>query len=168
MIAQSKKSNKTPYKILFACALGLICLSIGFAAFQKSPWVVPLAAKDLKNPLAPSQVNLTVARQIYDARCVNCHGDTGKGDGSEAMMYDPQPADLSDAEKMSKVTDGEIYYQITEGRKPMPSFKNRLSESERWQLVVLVRSFAGNSGTPAPGNEPKPKPDAPKASAPRR
>ena len=75
------------------------------------------------------------------------------------MMYDPPPADLTDAEKMSKVSDGEIYYQITEGRKPMPSFRNRLSESERWQLVYLVRSFAGNPGNPtppAPANPTKP------------
>jgi mono/diheme cytochrome c family protein len=40
------------------------------------------------------------------------------------------------------LTDGEIYYQITEGRKPMPSFKKRLTEEQRWQLVLLVRSFA--------------------------
>ena len=154
-------------KVLLACTLALICLSIGFAAFQRTPWVVPLAAKDLKNPLTLSQVNPTAARQIYDARCVNCHGDTGKGDGSEAMMYDPPPADLTDAAKMSKVTDGEIYYQITEGRKPMPAFKNRLTEGERWQLVVLVRSFAGNPGTPPTGNQHKP-PETPKALAPRR
>jgi mono/diheme cytochrome c family protein len=66
------------------------------------------------------------------------------------MMYDPAPADLTDAAQMSKVTDGEIYYQITQGRKPMPSFKNRLTENERWQLVLLVRSFAANPAPPPP------------------
>ena len=58
------------------------------------------------------------------------------------MMYDPPPADLTDAAKMNKVTDGEIFYQITVGRKPMPSFRKRLTEEQRWQLVLLVRSFA--------------------------
>jgi hypothetical protein len=43
---------------------------------------------------------------------------------------------------MAKVTDGEIFYQITEGRRPMPSFKNRLTQDQRWQLVLLVRSFS--------------------------
>jgi mono/diheme cytochrome c family protein len=43
------------------------------------------------------------------------------------------------------LTDGEIFYQISEGRKPMPSFKKKLSEAQRWQLVLLVRSFAAPS-----------------------
>jgi mono/diheme cytochrome c family protein len=43
---------------------------------------------------------------------------------------------------MSSVTDGEIFYQISQGRKPMPAFKKRLSEEERWQLVLYVRSLA--------------------------
>jgi mono/diheme cytochrome c family protein len=70
-------------------------------------------------------------------------------------MYDPAPSDLTDSAKMSNLTDGEIFYQITEGRKPMPSFKKKLTEEQRWQLVLLVRSFATNSaGTPQPANKP--------------
>jgi mono/diheme cytochrome c family protein len=46
---------------------------------------------------------------------------------------------------MNRVTDGEIFYQISQGRKPMPAFKKRLSEEQRWQLVILVRSFASQS-----------------------
>ena len=42
---------------------------------------------------------------------------------------------------MSATTDGELFYQISEGRKPMPAFKKRLTEEQRWQLVLLVRSF---------------------------
>ena len=151
------KRNLRLRKILLGCTLTLICVSIGFAVFQKTPWVVPADAKSLRNPIPPPEADIPAARQIYQDRCVNCHGDTGRGDGSEAMMYDPPPADLTDAKKMSKVTDGEIYYQITEGRKPMPSFKKRLTESQRWQLVYLVRSFAGSSGNATPpANQPKP------------
>jgi hypothetical protein len=42
----------------------------------------------------------------------------------------------------------------------MPSFKKKLSEEQRWQLVLLVRSFAGQPGgsppakqTDVPGNQ---------------
>ena len=135
-------------KILFVCALGLICLAIVLAALHKTPWVVPEADKARKNPLAPSDANIAAAKPIYSEKCANCHGDIGKGDGSDAMMYDPGPADLTDAAKMSKVTDGEIFYQISEGRKPMPSFKKRLTEEQRWQLVLVVRSFAGAPSAP--------------------
>ena len=129
-------------KFLLACTLGLICLSIGFASFQKPNWTVPEEEKQRKNPIAPSEAALKAAKQVYAEKCANCHGDAGKGDGSDAMMYDPGPADLTDASHMNKLTDGEIYYQITQGRKPMPSFRKRLSDEQRWQLVLLVRSLA--------------------------
>ncbi len=130
-------------KFLLACTFGLICLSIGCAAFHKQNWTSPEEEKQRKNPIAPSEAALKAAKEIYADKCANCHGDTGKGDGSDAMRYDPGPADLTDASHMKKLTDGEIYYQITQGRKPMPSFKKRLTDEQRWQLVLLVRSFAG-------------------------
>jgi mono/diheme cytochrome c family protein len=141
-------------KVLLACVLALICLSIGFAAFHRTPWVVPPEAKERKNPLHAADVNLNAVKQLYTDNCSNCHGDSGRGDGSEAMMYDPTPSDLTDAAKMNKITDGEIYYQITEGRKPMPSFKKRLTEDQRWQMVIFVRSLAGAMGPPPPAKKP--------------
>src|SRR5260370_64176 len=143
MSANTQRS-RTIRKILFACTIALIFLSIGFPAFQKTPWIVPPVEKARKNPLTASDANTTAAKQIYMDHCANCHGDTGKGDGSDAMMYDPAPADLTDEAQMSKVTDGEIYYQITEGRKPMPSFKKRLTEEQRGQRALLAPPCAGS------------------------
>ncbi|MGB7029674.1 MAG: cytochrome c, partial [Candidatus Acidiferrum sp.] len=54
----------------------------------------------------------------------------------------PTPASLADPKRMSSRTDGEIFYQISQGRKPMPSFQKRLNEEQRWQLVLFVRSLA--------------------------
>ncbi len=136
--------------ILFIGALGLIALSIGLAVFRRPPWIVPLAAKALKNPLTASDANLAAAREIYKNKCEDCHGDKGKGDGSDAMMYDPVPSDLTDAAKIDGLTDGEVFYQITEGRKPMPSFKKKLTPEQRWQLVLLVRAFASPSAQSSP------------------
>jgi mono/diheme cytochrome c family protein len=134
-------------KILFACTIGLIFMSIGFAALQKPNWDAPPEMKQKKNPVAPSDGALREAKSIYADKCANCHGDTGKGDGSDAMMYDPGPADLTDAKLMSKFTDGDLFYKITVGKKPMPSFEKRLTEQQRWEMVLLVRAFAGSAGT---------------------
>ncbi len=117
-----------------------------YAVFQENrPWVVPDEFKALKNPLQPSESNLKAAREMYLNDCIQCHGDRGKGDGPEARSHSPLPADLSDASHMNSVTDGEIFYQISEGRRPMPSFKKRMTQDQRWQLVLLVRSFAAHS-----------------------
>lgn len=130
-------------KILFVSLLALICIVLVYAVFQKDrPWVVPEEIKKLKNPIAPTESTLMAARGIYMDECAECHGEHGKGDGPKAMMHTPAPADLTDAGQMNKVTDGEIFYQISEGRKPMPSFKKRLTEEQRWGLVLFVRSFS--------------------------
>jgi mono/diheme cytochrome c family protein len=153
--------TKRRNKILPVVLLVVAALLIAFAAYRAihdGSWNVPADAKSLKNPLTLSAANLAAAKKTYEAKCVNCHGDEGKGDGSDAMMYDPAPADLTNAAKISKRTDGQIFYQITEGKKPMPSYRNKLSDEQRWQLVLLVRSFAaqpaggGNAGSPRSGH----------------
>jgi mono/diheme cytochrome c family protein len=160
------KKSKTSIKILLALVILLIFLSIGLAAFHKTPWSVPLEDKLRKNPLALNDANLNAAKPVFSEYCANCHGDSGKGDGSDAMMYDPAPSNLTEPQHMNHLTDGEIFYQITQGRKPMPSFRKKLTEDQRWQLVILVRSFAAPAApTPAPTNSPEPptpkKPEPP-------
>jgi mono/diheme cytochrome c family protein len=133
-------------KILFASLLALICVVLVYAALQRDkPWIVPEEVKRLRNPLAPSESTLKAAKEIYLEQCAQCHGEHGKGDGPEAMMHSPAPADLTDAGRMNTVTEGEIFYQISEGRKPMPSFRKRLTEDQRWGLVLLVRSLSAPS-----------------------
>jgi mono/diheme cytochrome c family protein len=137
------QKNMKARKILLASLLLLACISAFYATYQqKKVWAVPEEVKKLKNPLQPTPANLSAAAQIFNDDCAECHGEHGKGDGPEAMMHDPPPADLTDLQHMRTVTDGAIYYQITEGRKPMPSFRNRLTEDQRWQLALLVRSFS--------------------------
>jgi len=46
------------------------------------------------------------------------------------------------------MTDGELFWKITAGRKPMPSFETKLSEDERWMLVDYIRTFS-QAGAPA-------------------
>ncbi|SRR5713226_1462096 len=133
-------------KILFASLLAIICILLVYTTYQQNKkWVVPEEVKKLKNPIAPSESTLKAASGIYQEECAQCHGERGKGDGPQARMHSPSPADLTDASQMAAVTDGEIFYQISEGRKPMPSFKKRLTEDQRWELVLLVRSFSASS-----------------------
>ena len=137
-------------KFTFAALLALILVLIGnWATQQHKPWVVPDEFKKLQNPLQPSDSNLRSARELYSDKCAQCHGEHGKGDGPQAWMQKPSPNDLTDAPHINALTDGDIFYQITEGRRPMPSFKNRLTPDQRWQLVLLLRSFAQPAPPPA-------------------
>ena len=128
---------------------------VGASLAHGTNWPVPEAAKKMKNPVATSPAVLKAAGAIYVDKCAQCHGDTGKGDGPEAMMYSVKPANFSDVHMMGEMTDGEIFWKMSEGREPMPAFKKQLTEEQRWQLVHYVRAFA----KPA---EKKPAPTAAK------
>ncbi|HZC65724.1 MAG TPA: c-type cytochrome [Candidatus Dormibacteraeota bacterium] len=135
-------ANLRMRKALFAAVLALAAISLVFAAREKRAWNIPDEAKQRKNPLQFSAEALRASRELYLDNCAQCHGEKGKGDGPEATMYDPLPADLSNAKFNAGLTDGEIFYQISEGKKPMPAFKHRFTEDQMWQQVFLVRSFA--------------------------
>ncbi|GAC1624546.1 MAG: hypothetical protein NVS9B13_19200 [Candidatus Acidiferrum sp.] len=135
-------------KLLFVSLLILIAISILLATLQNTPWIVPEAEKSRKNPLSSSPASIEAIKGIYREDCAQCHGESGKGDGSKAAQYNPAPANLTDSARLDALTDGELFYKISEGRKPMPAFKNRLTEDQRWQLVLLIRSFAQPSAVP--------------------
>ena len=144
---RSASSFSAFYAFLFAGLLlaGLLLPGLSFAGFTSAhdkAWQAPPEARKVKNPVAASADNLAAARAIYLDKCANCHGDKGAGDGPEAEMYDPAPASFTDARTMSEMTDGEIFWKMSEGRKPMPSFKTQLTDEQRWQLVNFLRTFA--------------------------
>src|SRR5258708_32213788 len=142
--------NLKARKILLASLLAMICVTLAYSVWEEnSPWLVPEEFKKLKNPLAPTGPPLSAAKGVYMEECAQCHGERGKGDGPEARTHSPLPADLSDGRRMSAVTDGEIFYQITEGTRPMPSFTTRLSQAQRCALVLFVRSLCVPSVAPA-------------------
>jgi mono/diheme cytochrome c family protein len=125
--------------------LATLCAALLFAGFTSAldeDWKAPPEAKKMKNPVTPNTDNLASARAIYADKCAKCHGDKGAGDGPEADMYTPAPAAFNDAKMMNGMTDGELFWKMTEGRKPMPGFKNDLTDEQRWEVVNFLRTLA--------------------------
>jgi len=147
------KSSRTAAILLVV--LFALAAYFAYTAFERNFWSVPKAAKQVKNPLSmdPSAAAKAIL-PVYLDKCAECHGDTGKGNGPQAKMYDPRPAMLTDAPHLCTVTDGELFYVISEGHKPMPSYKKKLTEEQRWQLVLLVRSFSNTVPPPVPNAQP--------------
>jgi mono/diheme cytochrome c family protein len=145
------RGNSWTNKGIVLVVAASVCLMLaGWTAARDKDWPVPPEAAKMKNPVAPTADNLAAARAIWMDKCANCHGEKGAGDGPEADMYTPAPAALNDAHMMSEMTDGEIYYKITEGRKPMPGFKKQLTDEQRWELVNFTRTLVVKTA-PKPG-----------------
>ena len=113
----------------------------GVPAAAQEAWVVPEEARLVENPIPASDEALTAGEAAYQARCASCHGDTGKGDGKATRFIRPAPADISTTEARDRMTDGEMFFKITEGRKPMPGMARTLTDEERWQVVHYLRKL---------------------------
>jgi len=141
----TSRTRKKLFGTVFALLLLVAAASALYAFFHPGPWIVPEEAKRVQNPLKPSQADLTGARKLYRDKCAECHGESGRGDGSQARMYDPLPTNFTDVAHMSTVTDGELFYKISEGHRPMPAFKKRFTVEQRWQLVLFLRWMGQNN-----------------------
>jgi mono/diheme cytochrome c family protein len=83
-MATNKQGTSTGRKLLLGVVLVALCVVAVFAYYENQPWKVPEEAKRLQNPVASSPSALAAARAVYQDKCVNCHGQTGKGDGSRS------------------------------------------------------------------------------------
>ena len=104
-------------------------------------WVAPAAEAGKKNPVPVNDASLALGQKIYLQRCVGCHGKTGKGDGPDAADLGIHPAKLSDAAVQGQ-TDGELFWKVTVGKKPMPNYRSRLSPADRWNVINYLRTLA--------------------------
>jgi mono/diheme cytochrome c family protein len=110
--------------------------------YSMSDWSAPAKARQMQNPVAATPQNIAAGMSIYEERCVNCHGENGDGKGPKAGELSLAPTNFTDAQKLGEATDGELFWKISEGHRPMPGFKKKLSDEQRWQAVDYVRTFA--------------------------
>ena len=113
-------------------------------------WRATAAAKRLKNPVPPTAGAIAAGKQAYGEHCRSCHGEKGAGRGEKAGELSVAPGDFTDGQAMRRRIDGELFWQITRGRLPMPAFEDKLSDEKRWQLVDYIRTFADKSSAATP------------------
>ncbi len=105
-------------------------------------WSVMAKARKLQNPVPSTAEALGAGKESYRHHCQSCHGERGDGKGDKAPELSVAPGDFTDGRVMHRFADGELYWQITYGRRPMPEFASKLTEEKRWQLVDYIRTFA--------------------------
>jgi mono/diheme cytochrome c family protein len=114
-------------------------LAVGTEVRAQGAWVAPPESKNVKNPVAKSDAVVASAKKLFEVNCVACHGAKGMGDGPAAASLPVKPANWTSAATQG-MTDGEIFWKITNGRGPMPPWKH-IAEKDRWAFVHFIRTF---------------------------
>lgn len=106
---------------------------------------LPEAYQGLSNPLSHNARVVSEGEALYRANCAACHGDTGEGNGPAAAGMSPPPANLQWPMNRPTASDNYLMWTISEGGDglgtAMPSFKNALSENERWKIIRYLEAL---------------------------
>lgn len=128
-------------KKMVTISLLLMIAIMGSAFFyQQKEWKAPASADAKKNPLTADATTIATGKAVYVKECQSCHGKKGKGDGPSAKDLDIPAGDFTKAIMQSQ-SDGALFWKTSEGRKPMPSFKKKLTEEKIWQTVIYMRTL---------------------------
>ncbi|NDP22653.1 MAG: cytochrome c [Paludibacter sp.] len=115
----------------------LIATFLSLNVFAQN-WDVPADKKAKNSYLKFDDATSKEGEVIYTKNCVSCHGNPGKGNSLKTL--NPIPPDMLSTQTQA-LTDGELFYILVAGRMIMPSFKNILSENERWKVISYIRGF---------------------------
>ncbi len=102
---------------------------------------------------ALSSDDVVGGRHIFEHYCAVCHGKSGKGDGVNAKLLDPEPANLAGSEIAGRSND-ELYDVIAKGgagvelSATMPPWGKTFSLDQIKELVAYIRLL--QKGAPSP------------------
>lgn len=138
-------------KLLLSLLAIVIAGVLTFGQGSDQKWTAPVRAAAKKNPVAANDTSIALGRKIYERQCLPCHGVTGKGDGPVAAHLEKRPGNLSSV-RLWEQSDGALFWKVNEGHKPMPTFKNVMSDEERWPVINYIRTLAPK---PVTSDQPK-------------
>ncbi len=101
-----------------------------------------------KKPAADPAV-VAEAKQVWESRCVTCHGPQGMGNGTNAKSLKTKPRSFKDGAWQKETTDERIKQVMIEGGGAVglsvemaanPDLKDKPAVVD--ELVAMVRSFA--------------------------
>ena len=116
----------------FAAALTVV-------ATTQDNWAAPARASAKKNPVPADAASTGRGKAVYTAECLTCHGPSGKGDGPQAAQLETNPGNLTTLQGQSP---GALFWKVSEGKKPMPTFSTKLSEQQRWDVVNYIQTLS--------------------------
>lgn len=107
-------------------------------------------ARGLISPVADSPEMSAKGKALYEGKgtCVNCHGQSGAGDGPVSASLTPAPRNFRHHGFWRHRTEGEIFWVIKHGvpGTAMIGFGEQLNDEEIWAIIQYERSFGGVHG----------------------
>ena len=92
------------------------------------------------NPAAIDAQSIARGRQRFEINCLPCHGPLGDGNGVTKKLGMTVVATLHDP-RIVKMTDGELFHVITNGRNLMGPYAAQVTVEDRWAVISYLRAL---------------------------
>jgi cytochrome c5 len=109
-------------------------------AHEKTGWMAPEESKKMKNPVKATKSSIQKGKDIYEKKCALCHWDKEDGKGPAGAGLNPKPTNFKESHG-EKMTDGEHFWKVTQGRGAMPSYGKDLTAEEKWHVINYINAF---------------------------
>jgi thiosulfate dehydrogenase len=148
--------------LVVGCLLTVVILAFGFYYYFASgmapvatadspmPFEKKLANKSLdahiekqhiaQSPVTTDEATFLAGAGVYKQHCASCHGLPGQPPTDYASTMYPKPTELFRGKGVSDDPPSESYWKAANGIRlsGMPSFKNKLTDTQLWQVSQLV------------------------------
>jgi copper transport protein len=124
--------------VLVAVGIGL-----GIIVGRHFDQPIPRDEASADNPIEATAESIERGRVLFANNCIQCHGETGRGDGPLAPSLSIPPANLY--LHIPFHPDQFFFGVITKGLSGvMPAFESVISEEDRWNILNFLRDQFGD------------------------
>lgn len=125
--------------------------------------VIPIEARNARNPVPASGVAVKEGQQIYAQNCALCHGADGRGYTVIGRHMFPPAMDLN-SPHVQHWTDADLFWIVQNGISltGMPSWSSSISPADTWKIAQFIHALprlnaeqasAAKQAAPASSNE---------------
>src|SRR5580765_5579019 len=109
--------------------------------------------------LLPARAQAPKGKAIFDAKCTECHGASGKGDGPASVLLTPRPRDFTTGkfkirttESGTGPTDDDLMQTVRQGMygTSMPAWNRILSDDDMRDVVAYIKTLSARTAPPRP------------------
>ena len=122
--------------------IAFFVLHSGMLIAQSMKDIVP---SNIKNPVPATPESISAGAQLFSRACATCHGLDARGSEFETEIADPgpKPPNLIDAQWDYGSTDGEIFWNVSNGIYPyMDKYGDTYQEKQIWNIINYLRSIS--------------------------
>lgn len=99
------------------------------------------AGRYLKSPIPGTAMVIEKGKSLYGKFCVQCHGESGGGDGKVAEKLPGPPPAYNGA--LKDLPEGKMFFSVHYGKGMMGSHASQLTVDERWEIIRYVQTLQG-------------------------